>query len=179
MSLQSQIERIRTAIATAYQKCSQKGSTLPSVQNVANLAKCIESIPVLTPLMHITQADSGSFTPSSDVAINGYSIPIKFKPKFFVIYNTDAIKNPASGTTGNSTNYYLQMTHILTDNNYSILSRGGVFVSFLRESSTNYGRGGIGKTAYPEVTDSGVTLTTTITNLKLKSGTPYSWYAWG
>lgn len=44
MSLQSQIERIKTAVAAAYQKCSQKGATIPTVQSIANLSSCIESI---------------------------------------------------------------------------------------------------------------------------------------
>ena len=45
MSVQSEIDRIITAVGNAYNKVSEKGGTLPSSQTVANLATAIDSIP--------------------------------------------------------------------------------------------------------------------------------------
>ena len=46
MSVQSEIDRIITAVGNAYSKVSEKGGTVPSSQTVANLATAIDSIPV-------------------------------------------------------------------------------------------------------------------------------------
>ena len=45
MSVQSEIDRIITAVGSAYSKVSEKGGTVPSSQTVANLATAIDSIP--------------------------------------------------------------------------------------------------------------------------------------
>ena len=45
MSVQSQINRIITAVGNAYRKVSERGGTVPASQTVANLAMAIDSIP--------------------------------------------------------------------------------------------------------------------------------------
>ena len=45
MSVQSEIDRIITAVGNAYSKVSQKGGTVPASQTVANLTTAIDSIP--------------------------------------------------------------------------------------------------------------------------------------
>ena len=45
MSVQSEIDRIITAVGNAYSKVSEKGGTIPASQTVANLATAIGSIP--------------------------------------------------------------------------------------------------------------------------------------
>ena len=45
MSVQSEIDRIITAVGNAYSKVSEKGGTVPAPQTVANLATAIGSIP--------------------------------------------------------------------------------------------------------------------------------------
>ena len=45
MSVQSEIDRIITAVGNAYSKVSEKGGTVPSSQTVSNLATAIGSIP--------------------------------------------------------------------------------------------------------------------------------------
>ena len=45
MSVQSEIDRIITAVGNAYSKVSYKGGTVPASQTVANLATAIGSIP--------------------------------------------------------------------------------------------------------------------------------------
>lgn len=44
MSISSEINRIKTAIADAYESADEKGATLPTNQNVTNLASTIDSI---------------------------------------------------------------------------------------------------------------------------------------
>jgi hypothetical protein len=44
MSIVTEIERIKTNIANAYTICQEKGATLPTILNSANLADCISSI---------------------------------------------------------------------------------------------------------------------------------------
>ena len=44
MSIQSQINRIKTAVESAYTKLKSKGATLPTVQTVENLANCADTI---------------------------------------------------------------------------------------------------------------------------------------
>ena len=45
MSVQSEIDRIITAVGNAYSKVSEKGGTVTSSQTVDNLATAIDSIP--------------------------------------------------------------------------------------------------------------------------------------
>ena len=45
MSVQTEIDRIITAVGNAYSKVSEKGGTVPASQTVANLATAIDSIP--------------------------------------------------------------------------------------------------------------------------------------
>ena len=45
MSVQSEIDRIITAVGNAYSKVSEKGGTVPASQTVTNLATAIDSIP--------------------------------------------------------------------------------------------------------------------------------------
>lgn len=73
MSVQSEIDRIITAVGNAYSKVSEKGGTVPASQTVANLATAIESIPsgggtLIT--KNITQ--NGTYNASDDNA-DGYS----------------------------------------------------------------------------------------------------------
>ena len=44
MSVQSQIDRIKTAVSTAYAILKTKGATLPTEQTVENLADCVDTI---------------------------------------------------------------------------------------------------------------------------------------
>ena len=46
MTIASEIQRIKNNIASAYTACTNKGANIPSTQNSANLASCINSISV-------------------------------------------------------------------------------------------------------------------------------------
>lgn len=46
MTIASEIQRIQTNIANAYDALEAKGATMPATENTANLANCILSIPV-------------------------------------------------------------------------------------------------------------------------------------
>ena len=70
MSVQSEIDRIITAVGNAYSKVSEKGGTVPSSQTVANLATAIDSIPAGggTPSL---QSKSVTYTESDAPEFNG------------------------------------------------------------------------------------------------------------
>lgn len=48
MSIQSQIDRLRIAVANAFTACSNKGATIPGNQTAENLSDCIKSIVIPT-----------------------------------------------------------------------------------------------------------------------------------
>ena len=70
MSVQSEIDRIITAVGNAYSKVSEKGGTVPASQTVANLATAIGSIPAgSTPSLQsksVTYTSNGTATITPD-----------------------------------------------------------------------------------------------------------------
>ena len=70
MSVQSEIDRIITAVGTAHSKVSEKGGTVPASQTVANLATAIDSIPAgSTPSLQsksVTYTANGTATITPD-----------------------------------------------------------------------------------------------------------------
>ena len=78
MSVQSEIDRIITAVGNAYSKVSEKGGTVPASQTVANLATAIESIPAGggAPSLQsksITYTSNGTNTVTPDAGYDGLS----------------------------------------------------------------------------------------------------------
>ena len=78
MSVQSEIDRIITAVGNAYSKVSEKGGTVPSSQTVANLATAIDSIPAGggAPSLQsksVTYTENGTNTITPDDGYDGLS----------------------------------------------------------------------------------------------------------
>ena len=77
MSVQSEIDRIITAVGNAYSKVSEKGGTVPASQTVANLATAIDSIPAGGALSlqskSVTYTANGTATITPDDGYDGLS----------------------------------------------------------------------------------------------------------
>ena len=77
MSVQSEIDRIITAVGNAYSKVSEKGGTVPASQTVSNLATAIDSIPAgSTPSLQsksVTYTSNGTATITPDVGYDALS----------------------------------------------------------------------------------------------------------
>ena len=78
MSVQSELDRIITAVGNAYSKVSEKGGTVPASQTVANLATAIDSIPAGggAPILQsksVTYTANGTSTITPDEGYDGMS----------------------------------------------------------------------------------------------------------
>lgn len=144
MSVQSEIDRIITAVGNAYSKVSEKGGTVPASQTVANLATAIGSIPAggSAPSLQsksVTYTSNGTATIMPDEDYDGLS-------------SVDVTVNVASGGGGGDFNFdgYIGITKA-TSGTYTVAGN-------LKRVTIQHGLGEIPKIilALPEY-DSSVT----------------------
>ena len=57
MSIESEIQRIETNIASVYHSCEDRGATLPILQNSDNLANCVKTINAESFLVRVIDYD--------------------------------------------------------------------------------------------------------------------------
>lgn len=121
--------------------------------------------------MHITQSATGTFTGSGQTLEN-ISIPtIGFKPKIFLMQNSEAV-----WTGSDASPYSLVGTVMLRDDNYEELEHRTSFV-LKGNSSNGWGRGGQSSTNFFYPVENGVQGVGS--NVKASNGIKYNWWAWG
>lgn len=130
MSIVSEIERIKSNIANAYTACEEKGATMPSVLNSANLFDCIASITggvVAKQLIYMGKttalAKARQNAPSGNVGEYGL-LCIGGNSSSTMYANIDAYKADLTKPTNPSLSYSAHTVQVANTTDYLLVSGG-------------------------------------------------------
>lgn len=98
MSVQTQIDRIKSNIANAYAKAQEKGAELPKVQNSANLPAMIETIPSVRTIEVTFDPENSGIAEGIGMAADGIISTIKVTPKSPYLFNHLSIDDTVVST---------------------------------------------------------------------------------
>lgn len=111
MSIQSEIDRLKSAVGAAYDAARSKGASIPETMNAANIAATIQSIPGATSITVDSSLSSTSVNPVQNKVIKA-ALDEKF--------------DKSGGTlTGNLTGQYLTGTWLQTTQASNLNSKPG------------------------------------------------------
>lgn len=133
MSIQSEINRIKSGVSAAYSAVQDKGGTLPDVQNSANLAAAVQSIPtsIIPPGFIAMWFGPDSTIPPGWVLCNGQNGTPDLRDRFIVGAGNKYI----AGDTGGSETVTLTKNQIPKHNHSYSQTQG-------TSKSINWGAGG-------------------------------------
>lgn len=123
MSIESEINRIKTNISNAYTTLENKGATLPSTQDSSNLANCVGTVPTgITPTGTIQISDNGTVDvtnyASAEVSVSGGGGSTDFSEYFY------------NKVFGGSSNYYAMWAILKIPDNFLTISSGTTDISY-------------------------------------------------
>ena len=128
MSVQSEIDRIITAVGNAYSKVSEKGGTVPASQTVANLATAIGSIPA--------GGGSPSLQSKSVTITSNGTVSVTPDAPYDALKKVDVTVDVASGGGGGAG---FKVTFPATANNWHLVDTNGAYILLLDGTYKNVG----------------------------------------
>lgn len=101
MSIATELSNYQTFLANAYNKCANKGATIPQNKNLQNLTTCIDSIPSYTALDYIESTGTQYINPDLRIS-SGFHLKLNLS---FTDFSASQETGAYSYTSGDSFDY--------------------------------------------------------------------------